>query len=453
MRHLVAISDIHLSEVEPGSGLWMRYRQKAFTPGAEIAAMLEQLISRVRGDDLTVVLNGDVFDLDAPHVTGGESLHHDKPRDAAHAAPAVAAILRDHPEFVAGLARVLAEGHRLVFVSGNHDVQLTLPEARDVVRDVVIGAAMEMCSASREELSRRVEFRAWFYRTEEGVIFEHGHQYDTFCSFRYPMAPFGKTPGVIQPTLGSMTARLYMGRLGYFNPHVDATFMLDLPGYLQHWLKYYVFTKRSQGWIWFSGAVRALHAIATHRDVGSRKRHRDNIASAAAETGASFRAVARHARLFAQPGEDLLWLCARELWLDRVVFAGLAASALGAWALSQRHAFGVLATVGPVALFAVEMAQPKGSLEETWRKVQRRARQVAKVHKARAVVFGHTHTPEGVWEEGVFYGNTGSWSAAYRDVACTEPLFDERPLVWLTADGEKLSGGLCSWKKGTFRFK
>jgi hypothetical protein len=76
---------------------------------------------------------------------------------------------------------------------------------------------------------------------------------------------------------------------------------------------------------------------------------------------------------------------------------------------------------------------------------------VAKVHGARAVVFGHTHTPEGTWEDGVFYGNTGSWSAAYRDVACTEPLFEERPLVWLRTDGGALSGGLCVWKSGSFK--
>ncbi len=70
------------------------------------------------------------------------------------------------------------------------------------------------------------------------------------------MAPFGKAPGVIQATMGSMLARLYMGKLGYFNPHVDATFMLSLGGYLRHWASYYLFTRRSQAWIWASGAAR-----------------------------------------------------------------------------------------------------------------------------------------------------------------------------------------------------
>lgn len=451
MRHLVAISDIHLSEVEPGQGLWMRYRQKEYAPSVEIAAMLDELIERVRGDELTLVLNGDVFDFDAPRVVGDRSEHHDLPRDAEHAVPAVVAILRDHPELVRGLARLVAEGHRVVFVSGNHDAQLTLPEVRAVVRDVLVQAARALPGARGDEIARRIEFYAWFYRTEEGVVFEHGHQYDTFCSFRYPMAPFGKKEGLIQPTLGSLVSRLYMGRLGYFNPHVDATFMLSLRGYLEHWARYYMLSRRSQGWIWLHGALETMRCLVAHRDPGDRARRVKNLAAAAAETGASLREVTRHARLFAPPGEDVLWTCVRELWLDRVLFAGAAAGCAAVWILSQRHTFGVLATLGPVALAAVELTKPKSSLGENWRRVQRRARQVAKVHGARAVVFGHTHNPEGVWEDGVFFGNTGSWSAAYRDVACTEPLFEERPLVWLRSDGGVLSGGLCVWKSGSFR--
>lgn len=466
-RHLVAISDIHLSELEPTTGLWMRYRQKPYAPSVEIAAMLDELIERVRGDDLTVVLNGDVFDFDAPRVRDGASVAHDLPRDARESVDAVRAILRDHPELVRGLGRVLAEGHKLVFVSGNHDAQLTLPDVREAIRTALLASAREIArggqsgvaagdgGAELDTVSLRpagdIEFRAWFYLSEEGVLFEHGHQYDTFCSFRYPMAPFGKEPGVIQPTLGSLVSRLYMGRLGYFNPHVDATFMLSFGGHLKHWIEYYFFTRRSQPWIWFSGALRTLYSLIVHRDPGSRERRARDLAEAAAETGVSLRAAARHARLFAPPGEDRLWTCVRELWLDRALFAAAALAFVAAWALSRQHAFGVLATLGPVALAAVEVSKPKSTLGDNWRRVQRRARQVQRAHRAKAVVFGHTHTPEGVWENGVFFGNTGSWSAAYHDVACTEPLFEERPLVWLTARGGELSGGLFTWKKGQFR--
>ena len=37
---------------------------------------------------------------------------------------------------------------------------------------------------------------------------------------------------------GSLSSRLYMGRLGYFNPHVDASFTLSAAGHLRHWARY-----------------------------------------------------------------------------------------------------------------------------------------------------------------------------------------------------------------------
>ncbi len=111
MRHVVVVSDLHLCELEPGSGLWMRYRQAAASPDGELVAMIDRLRAEVRGDALELVLNGDVFDFDAPRVLGGRSVFHDQPRDAAHSAPMLAAILHDHAPFVDAIGRVVADGH------------------------------------------------------------------------------------------------------------------------------------------------------------------------------------------------------------------------------------------------------------------------------------------------------------------------------------------------------
>src|SRR5262245_56150924 len=142
MLHTVVISDIHLSEAEPGDGLWMRYRQRRFSPDAEVAAMLSELrrLTALGGDELTLVLNGDIFDLDAPRVVGEESVFHDLPRTADNAIPALTAIFRDNPLFLEAVAGVLADGHTVVFVSGNHDVQLTLREVRQHVADCLVAA-------------------------------------------------------------------------------------------------------------------------------------------------------------------------------------------------------------------------------------------------------------------------------------------------------------------------
>lgn len=451
MRHTVAISDIHLCEQEPGEGFWMHWRREAYSPDRDIADMLDAIRREVRGDALELVLNGDVFDFDAPRFVQGKSLYHDFPRDAAHDVPALAAILDHHPVFVAALGRVLADGHTLVVVSGNHDVQLTIPAVRDVLRRRVVAAALAQDpDQDGAALAARVVFRAWFHRTPDGVILEHGNQYDTYCSYRYPMAPWGKQPEVVQPTLGSLAFRFMIARMGYFNPHVDETFLLTPWGYVVHWARYWLFTRRSILATWAAGAARTLVKLVRSRDPGARARRRACLLAAARETGASLLAVARHARLFAPPVEDRPGLIARQLWLDRAALIVVAAAAAGAWIRYAPASLAPAAAIAPALVVAYERSSPRPPLGASWRGVRGAARAIARAHRARAVIFGHTHCPEGTWEDGVFYGNTGSWSAAFADEACTRPLCSERPLIWLRADGERLGGGLMFWKAGRF---
>lgn len=457
MHHSVVISDIHLCELEREGGLWMRYRQEAFSPDGAIAEMLAELRAKVRGEELTLVLNGDVFDLDAPRVINEKSVFHDLPRDAEHAVPSMRAILDDHPVFIEALARVLVEGHALVFVSGNHDVQLTLPEVRALVRDHVVEAAEKIAAIEGREvttaaLAARVAFRAWFHRTADGILIEHGNQYDPYCSFRYPMAPFGRDGRAIQPTMGSLAARNLIGRMGYFNPHVEGSFMLSVFGYFMHWARYYLFSRRSLAFAWFAGALRTFLELTRARDLGKAARRREDIASASRETGASRKQIARHARLFARPAEEHLGRVARELWIDRAAL--LFATALFA-VLCLLVAGGPLAAgaaIAPAVFVGYELFWPKVPLGANWQQVHDAASAVARAHRARAVVFGHTHLPGGAWRRGVFFGNTGSWSAAFRDLACTQPLQEERPVVWLRSDSPsgRLEGGLYTWKKGSF---
>jgi UDP-2,3-diacylglucosamine pyrophosphatase LpxH len=469
MRHTVSLSDIHLCEVERTDGLWMRYRQAPFSPDNDLAAMLDALREKVRGDDLCLVLNGDVFDFDAPRVVEGESVFHDLPRTAEHAVPAIASILDDHPVFVAALGRVLADGHEIVFISGNHDVLLTLPEVRAVVVDRVVAAAVAagavlpgsleqeripgvatIGSVGAKPLHEKIEFRAWFHRTADGIVLEHGHQYDSFCCHRYPMAPFGPDPKEVQPTMGSLTTRTLASRLGFMNPHVDSSYMLSAIGYIAHWARYYLFSRHSLMLAFFRGAFHIVVELFRRRYPGSRGRRRANVMVAARETGAPLAMVARHARLFAPPAEDRLAMVMRELWVDRIALGSLALLLGLVWFLAAHGPLLAGAALGPALFVGYEIAVPKPPLDELWRRVQRVARRVARAHKARAVVFGHTHKPEGVWENGVFYGNTGSWSPAYKDLECREPLSDARPLVWLRSDGDALTGGLVTWRDGAF---
>ncbi len=451
MRHTVVISDIHLCEVERTSGLWMRYRQAAFSPDRELAEMIAELRRQVRGDALTFVLNGDVFDFDAPRVVGEESVFHDLPRTAENAVTTMGAILDDHPIVVDALGRLLAEGHEVVFISGNHDVQLTLPAVRALLTERLIDAAKGGTGESREALGARIAYRAWFHQTADGIVIEHGNQYDAFCSYRYPMAPFGRDTREIQPTMGSLATRNLISRMGYFNPHVDSSFMLSAPGYVLHWARYYLFSRRSLALAWANGAVRTLLELLRVRDPGTKTRRRWNLASAAKETGVTLRRVARHARLAQGPAEDRLGLVVRELWVDRAALLSAVVLIGLVWLLVASGPLLAGAALAPILFVGYELFVPKTPLDATWRAVQRAARKVAAIHKASAVIFGHTHQPEGVWDTGMFLGNTGSWSAAFKDLECTQPLYEARPVIWLKSEASKgLEGGLATWKDGRF---
>jgi len=454
MHHTIVMSDIHLSEVEPGTGAWMRHRQRPFLPDREIADMLGAVRKAVRGEELTLVLDGDVFDFDAPRVIDGHSVCHDLPRDADHGVPALALILDDHPLVVDALARVLDEGHEIVFVTGNHDILLTLPEVRAHLAARLCDAAMSLraedLGPSRASLSARIHFRAWMHITRDGIVIEHGHLYDPYCSYRYPMAPYANDKREIVATMGSLGTRLLVSRLGYFNPHDDRSVMLSKAGYLLHWARYYLVSRRSIALIWAFGVARVLGTLWRSREQPLRARHRGNILACARETGARIAAIARHARLIEPPAEGRLFRVARELWVDRVIIALLGVLLGIAWAALTPAPWRLLGALLPPLVFAAyDRAAPKPPLADTWLRVGRVMRKVAHIHGARAVVFGHTHTPEGAWEDGVFFGNSGSWSAATGGERGDEPRVGEHPFVWLKSDARgEIEGGLYAWVGG-----
>lgn len=449
MGHTVVLSDIHLCEIEREEGLWMRYRQKAYGPDQELVAMLTALRREVAGDELTLVFNGDTFDLDAPRVVDGKSVFHDLPRSAPHAVPAMGAILDDHAEVLDAIGAVLADGHSVVFVSGNHDIQLSLPAVRALLVERLAAAAARAGGSDDAALRARVLFRAWFHRTAEGVHIEHGHQYDDYCSYRYPMAPYGPDADTIQPTVGSLTSRHLTARMGFFNPHVEATFMLSAAGYASHWAERYARSEHSIVAPWVVGAVRTVNELLRNRRPFEPGRLASDLRAAAAETGVAEDTLRAHAALFEPPASEAsLPRVVRELWLDRLSLGLLSAATLAAGALTLRPG---LALSGP-ALFAVyERFSPKPPLDDTWSHVARRARDVARVQAAPAVVFGHTHHGESTWEDGVYFGNCGSWSAAFHDLECTRPLEPSKPLIWLRhGDRRPLSGGMIRWGAGGF---
>lgn len=444
MKHTLVISDVHLCEAVHSDGPWMRWRQRPYFPDAEFVGLVDHLLVRLPpGEHAELVFNGDLFDFDAGRVIDGRAVFEDLPRTEPVARELIERILDDHPGYVAAVGRFLAAGHHVVFVSGNHDPQLGFDRVRRFIRERLALAA------GHPRFADAVHFRAWFHHTAEGIHIEHGNQFDPYCSFRYPMLPLlpperGRDR-VIAPTVGSITFRLLGSRLGTMNPHFDDSWDMSFGDYLRHWSKHYLRTEHSLAWTFFAGSFRIVAQTFQGRDAGSADRFHRNVEAAARETRCDPDRVAEHARLFAPPADEALHKVIREFYVDRVVLGALSAGAIVA-PLVARSRRTVSVALGAIFLMlGYELASPSRGLDDNYRRIAARARDIARIYGSRAVVFGHTHTPYGVWEEGVFYGNSGTWSPAMVDIESGAISAEHKPVLWLTAEDGALSGGLFRW--------
>ncbi len=445
MKHTVVISDVHLCEGVTEPGAWMRWRQPGYFPDDKYEALIERLLGDIpEGDTLELVFNGDLFDFDAGRVVHGKATFEDLPRTEPVAMELLGRILDDHQGFVAGTARALAAGHRVTFVSGNHDPQLGFEGVRRLMRERLAIAALD------HSVGQRVGFRAWFHQTDDGIHIEHGNQYDPFCAFRYPMVPHlpperGKDRA-IQPTVGSITFRYLGARLGFMNPHLDESWDMSLPQYLKHWFKNYVRTDHSLAVTWLAGTWRIVFETIARRDEGSSDRRLRNVEAAARETGCDPERIALHAELFAPPADESLRKLFRQFWVDRIVLGGLSAVAITVPLFVRNRKVVGTALSLPLLMAIYELATPSASMNENYRHIAVMAERIAKIYGVRAVVFGHTHVPYARWIDGVFHGNSGTWSVPMRDVAEAKMEHDlGKPVVWIRTDAERMEAGVYRW--------
>lgn len=358
-RYTLVLSDVHLCGVVPDGTPWMAYRQRRFLFDADLAALLDGAAGAARGAALEVVFNGDLFDLDAPDVRGDpRSFRESTSHDEAGAAALLGAVLDDHPAVVGAVGRVLAAGHRVVFVPGNHDAQLAFPEVRRVL-------AARLAAAS-DRSDPRVAFRTLFHRTADGLHVEHGHQYDPLCALDAPL-PYREAGRLrLEETLGSVASYYLPALLGCANPYASDPFDVGAGELLAAARRCGSAGLPASRW----GAAAAAgfaRQLALVRAAPCPAARAAVCAAAAAETATDPAAVRAHAALFAPK-----------------VAAG--------WAVAgdARRGYGA----------------------EVDRRVRAAAYAAARLYGAAGVVMGHTHVAHGGWDGGRFFANTGSWAPA-----------------------------------------
>jgi UDP-2,3-diacylglucosamine pyrophosphatase LpxH len=353
-------------------------------------------------------------------------------------------VARRHRSVFESLARFVQAGNTVVVVRGNHDVDFHWPSVQDeFVRQLATHAHIER---------GRVEFAPWFYYEKGRVFVEHGHQYDSFCSYEHVLHPLSPSDPrrssrslsdillryVVRPTRGLLeTGHERAGVLDYlaFGLRLGVRGTVDLA------------TR-------FARAVATLfmmwHEHASERTRRIREHHERRMADLAALLDVKLESLRALASLQRPPVTRSFGHLTLAVMLDRIVLSllAVAATALVVWLTPWSHG---LIAAGLICLTfagtAAALARMRGHIDPS-SELRERAPRVARLFPAAFVVMGHTHLPEVRTEESCesTYVNLGAWAGGDHGAADAA---SRTHLVVHAEDDGRASGELRVWDAET----
>lgn len=418
------LSDVHLgSDIVPHLRPWALTSWMQEEP--EVDARLISLLAQYRREadparPWRLVLAGDFLDLvgvsltaedGVPTTPTAEEHRHGLGSAADHVVCKVRAIVARHPRVFRALSEFVADGHSLVIVRGNHDIELYWRAAQ---RALVEAIAQHVKPRERAGLRARISIRPWFFAVEGVLYVEHGHEFDPMCSYGDPLrstcendrrrirwTPFSVLLRfVARPTRGlSSLSYGYVGMGAYIRLLAD----LGVRG---------------------SVGIAGRFARASYRLLGEcllHARRKTQVRARAARIalsrfaklrGVSEERLERLSALYVQPAVQRFGFMARSLYLDRVASGALALACLAAAGLllARASSLGSIICAVLAALLFGYACIGSGTNQSPKATMHRSAAHIAVLFNVRWVVMGHTHEPvnEPVSETS-HYVNLGSW--------------------------------------------
>jgi len=447
VRFTAVLSDLHLSDAEPADTRrpgWRAFKRAGLDNDARLTAVLDHLRVLSGGEPVDLVLDGDALDFDtilarpdpAPFPVTWLERQRGLDSEEAKCVWKLGRILEFHPVFVAALRRWVQEGHGLTFIIGNHDLDLHWPAVQ---------------AALRAAISEQVTVCAFFQVCGGDTLVIHGNQLDAYCVCQDPLHPFIEVGGRtrVRSPFGNLAGKLMLNGMGYFNPHVESSFIRSLSAYLAFFFRYIMRYQPLLVYTWFWSAVVTLKvsleegfrpALRDPETLASRLETLAERSHATPAVALALREVTVHSAVFSP------LRVFRELWLDRA-FGFLAVVGLAFYAMLALHWVSGAHTWTALVFFAVFLLpfiayarSCRSSVGGTEHEIQQRVAQLARIAGARHLVVGHTHRAAARTVDGVTYLNTGHWSPAFDDVECKEPV-GRSAFAWIHpgADGARVA--------------
>lgn len=456
----VIISDSHLADAEPphpGNPLWKRFKRPKYFIDKSFKQFLEYIQKNSTGS-IELILNGDIFDFDSVMVLPKKAKFHITLRERLRGLASdelksrfkMGVILSDHNVWLEAIKEFILNGHRVVFVIGNHDMELHWPSVREEIIN-----RMELPEEKRDQ----IRFCEWFFISNQDTMIEHGNQYDNYCLCSNPINPLIQKGNriVVRLPFGNLAGKLMLNGMGLMNPHVEGSYIkTSFKEYMTFFYKYILSVQPFIIWTWFWGALVTLfHSVSEGMlpsltdplTFESRVQEIATRANASPAVVRSLRLLHVHPAIY-NPVQIM-----RELWLDRallLVFIFFASF----WFYSALHVImnvSVLWFVGPMFILVPGFIFYAHTVESEINKMEMNAIKsipmISRLTSVQRVVFGHSHHEMQAKVNDIEYLNPGTWSPAFYDVECTKP-YGRKCFVWIKPDqtGAGRTAELFEWK-------
>jgi UDP-2,3-diacylglucosamine pyrophosphatase LpxH len=193
MHDLIVVSDLHMGRGRnPETGRYHILETFFYDEDLRRFCQTACTDATARGTFLRLIFNGDTFDLLRMEPEAELQVTRREQKFGADRTPRVAAlqveqILAGHLLFIETFADILAGGHEIVMLPGNHDLEVQWEPVQAVIRQAVRRQLIARGHRELESAELRLRFEPWFWHETGRVWVEHGCQYDPECAFRYPL--------------------------------------------------------------------------------------------------------------------------------------------------------------------------------------------------------------------------------------------------------------------------
>ncbi len=454
------VSDLHLCEAEPvhhAHPLWKKYKTREFFFDEAFKTFLEHIDSEAGDEKIELIFNGDTFDFDSmtflpTHPTYQVSWLEKKrglEPEEEKSTDKIRVILDDHKIWCDALHWFIGRGHKVVFIIGNHDLEL---HWKSVQIELLNGLNL-----SPEERTR-VRFVEWFYISNKDTLIEHGNQYDPYCLCDDPVNPFVIDYNRVQVRLpfGDWACRYLVNGMGYFNPHIEANYVMSLREYVGYFFKYMVRAQPLILWTWFWSSIAILWRTIysnMQRPLSDPLTVETRVEGIAKRSNSTPRVVRELKALFVKPAGSNPLRIMKELWLDRAFLVLISLFVLlqlfiiikQIYALSFFWMFiPIFILLPPFILYSRGIESNIGYYKKPNEQILTTSGLIADVGR---VIYGHTHDVRHELIGGVEHLNSGTWSPAFADVECTIA-HDSKTYIWIHPSGEHRSAKVLKVEKG-----